>query len=44
MTVNNMFDQYPPLFYGGAIVKAQRGFRNGNTVGRLIQIGVSKKF
>lgn len=44
LTGTNIFDQDPPLFDGSAIVKAQRGFRNGNTVGRLIQLGVAKKF
>lgn len=44
VTVTNLFDQDPPAYYGGGIVKAQRGFRNGNTVGRLVQIGASKKF
>jgi iron complex outermembrane receptor protein len=44
LTATNLFDQEPPLFDGSAIVKAQRGFRNGNTVGRLIQIGVEKRF
>ena len=44
LTANNVFDKYPPIYSGGDIVRAQRGFRNGNTVGRLIQVGVSKKF
>lgn len=44
LTVTNLFDQDPPLYHGGGIVKAQRGFRNGNTVGRLVQVSVAKKF
>lgn len=44
LTGTNIFDEDPPLFYGGGIVKSQRGFRNGNTVGRLVQLGISKKF
>lgn len=44
VTATNIFDQDPPAFDGSAIVKAQRGFRNGNTVGRLVQIGFNKKF
>lgn len=44
VTVRNLLDDYPPIFTGGDIVRNQRGFRNGNTVGRLVQVGVSKKF
>lgn len=44
VNVNNVFDKYPPLYFGGDIVRNQSGFRNGNTVGRLVQIGFSKKF
>ncbi|MCB2076274.1 MAG: TonB-dependent receptor [Novosphingobium sp.] len=44
LTVTNLFDEDPPLYAGGGIVKAQRGFRNGNTVGRLVQVGIAKKF
>jgi iron complex outermembrane recepter protein len=44
LTANNVFDKYPPSFAGGDIVRPQRGFRNGNTLGRLIQVGFSKKF
>jgi len=44
LTVNNVFDQGPPVYTGGDIVRNQRGFRNGNTLGRLVQVGISKKF
>lgn len=44
LNVSNVFDKYPPLYFGGDIVRNQSGFRNGNTVGRLIQVGLSKKF
>lgn len=44
LNINNVFDKYPPLFFGGDIVRNQSGFRNGNTVGRLVQVGLSKKF
>ena len=44
LNVNNVFDKYPPLYFGGDIVRNQSGFRNGNTVGRLVQVGLSKKF
>ncbi|MGE3690226.1 MAG: TonB-dependent receptor [Novosphingobium sp.] len=42
--INNAFDQEPPIYTGGDIVRNQRGFRNGNTLGRIFQVGVSKKF
>lgn len=44
VNVNNVFNENPPVFYGGDIVRAQRGFRNGNTLGRLVQVGFAKKF
>jgi iron complex outermembrane receptor protein len=44
VNVNNVFNKYPPVYYGGDIVRNQRGFRNGNTLGRLVQVGLSKKF
>ncbi len=44
VTVNNVFDKYPPIYTGGDIVRNQSGFRNGNTVGRLVQVGFSTKF
>lgn len=44
LNVNNVFDKYPPIYTGGDIVRNQSGFRNGNTVGRLVQVGFSKKF
>lgn len=44
VNVNNVLNEYPPAYYGGDIVRNQRGFRNGNTLGRLIQVGFAKKF
>lgn len=44
VNINNVFDKYPPIYTGGDIVRNQSGFRNGNTVGRLVQVGFSKKF
>ncbi len=44
LNVNNVFNNEPPIYTGGDIVRNQRGFRNGNTLGRLVQVGVSKKF
>jgi iron complex outermembrane receptor protein len=42
--VQNMFDQAPPVFRGGSQVAGTQGIANGNTIGRLFQVGVSKKF
>jgi iron complex outermembrane recepter protein len=44
LNINNVFDQGPPIYTGGDIVRNQRGFRNGNTLGRIFQVGLSKKF
>lgn len=44
LTVNNVFSQDPPVYRAQQITLATNGFRNGNTVGRLIQVGASKKF
>ena len=44
LNVSNLFDKYPPVYFGGDIVRNQRGFRNGNTLGRLVQVGFSKQF
>lgn len=44
LNVNNVFNKFPPVYTGGDIVRNQRGFRNGNTLGRLVQLGVSSKF
>lgn len=40
--VNNLFDKRPPLLQGFSL--SSQGFANGNTIGRLVQFGVSKKF
>jgi iron complex outermembrane receptor protein len=43
LNVNNVFDQDPPLSIAtGSGVTA--GYANGATLGRLVQVGVSKKF
>ena len=44
LTVTNVFDQSPPVYYGGDIVLARAGFLNGNTFGRLVQVGFRKQF
>lgn len=38
LNVNNVFDQDPPFFNSG------NGYTNGSTLGRLMQVGVRKKF
>lgn len=42
--INNLFDKDPPVRYVGGSVPSQFGYANGSTVGRLVQIGFSKKF
>lgn len=42
LNVNNVFDTPPPLLQGFSL--SSQGFTNGNTIGRLVQFGVSKKF
>ncbi|MDE2404570.1 MAG: TonB-dependent receptor [Sphingomonadales bacterium] len=42
--VNNVFDKDPPVRYVGGAVPSQFGYANGSTVGRLVQVGFSKKF
>jgi iron complex outermembrane recepter protein len=43
LSINNVFDQDPPP-YTGTYNTLYNGYANGSTVGRLVQIGVSKKF
>lgn len=42
--VNNLFSQDPPEFRRQDISAGVNGFVNGATVGRLVQLGVSKRF
>ena len=42
LNVDNVFDQDPPLFRGQA--STFNGFTNGFTLGRLVRLGVSKRF
>ena len=42
LNVDNLFDQDPPLFRGQA--STFNGFANGFTLGRLVRLGVSKRF
>lgn len=43
LNVNNLLDQDPP-FYNGCAGTVQCGFTNGSTLGRLVQVGIRKKF
>lgn len=42
--VNNLLDAEPSVRYVGGSVNSQLGYANGSTVGRLVQLGFSKKF
>jgi iron complex outermembrane receptor protein len=44
LSVNNVLDQAPPVLRTTAAFGDSAGFANGQTVGRLFQVGVSKKF
>lgn len=44
LNVDNVFDQDPPVFRGVTSGSGNRGFTNGNTLGRLVQVGVEKSF
>lgn len=44
LNVNNLFDQDPPAFRAQDITLQSNGYRNGSTLGRLVQLGVEKKF
>lgn len=44
LNVENVFDQDPPEFRGGSQVAGASGIANGNTIGRFVQFGISKKF
>lgn len=43
LNIENVFDQDPPEFRGSA-TGAAAGVLNGNTIGRFIKFGISKKF
>lgn len=42
--VSNVFDADPPVRYLTQPTPSQNGYVNGSTVGRLVQLGFSKKF
>lgn len=45
LNIDNVFDRDPPVYRQFNSSQYQiEGFINGNTLGRLIQVGVSKKF
>lgn len=44
LNVRNVFDQAPPEFRGNIFVPGQQGVANGLTIGRLVKLGISKKF
>ena len=44
LNVNNLFSQDPPVYRLQNITAGLNGFTNGGTVGRLVQLGVSKRF
>jgi iron complex outermembrane receptor protein len=44
LNVDNVLDQDPPEFRGATSTTSTRGFTNGNTLGRLYQFGIEKKF
>lgn len=44
LNVENVLDTAPPEFRGGDQVSGRLGTQNGSTLGRLVTVGVSKKF
>lgn len=44
LNVDNVFDQDPPVDWSPKSSVSQAGYGNGNTLGRLFQLGVSKRF
>lgn len=42
--VNNLLDADPPVRYASGNTPSQYGYANGSTIGRLVQVGFSKKF
>lgn len=44
LNVSNLFSQDPPVYRLQNITAGSNGFTNGATVGRLVQLGVSKRF
>ena len=43
LNVNNVFDQDPPIFQAAG-ANTGSGYANGFTLGRMVQVGLSKKF
>jgi len=42
LNINNLFDKDPPIFR--QVGNSSTGYANGFTLGRMIQVGISKKF
>jgi iron complex outermembrane recepter protein len=42
--INNVFSKDPPEWHAQQITLNANGFANGNTVGRVVQVGLAKKF
>lgn len=44
LNLDNIFNTDPPVAYGSQFLGAQTGYANGFTVGRMLSVGVSKRF
>jgi iron complex outermembrane recepter protein len=44
LNINNALDRDPPNYQDNNIVGFQDGYANGWTIGRVVQLGISKKF
>lgn len=44
LNIDNVVDQDPPRYIQQSITPSQDGYINGNTLGRFVQFGVSKRF
>lgn len=44
LNVENLFDQDPPFFGGNPTIGSFSGYTNGSTLGRMVLLGVKKKF
>lgn len=42
--VDNLFNQNPPFFGGYPSIGSFSGYTNGSTLGRMVLLGVKKKF
>ena len=44
LNVDNLFNQDPPFFGGNPSIGSFSGYTNGSTLGRMVLLGVKKKF